>query len=103
MKLEVVKQHITAKTRTLSANWTIVFEDDMTDKKLTWRDHLTRVRGSHFGNHAANYEKPTERMKEKYPGNYIIEEYYNSKTHTFDLRLKFDTPEDETWFLLRNE
>lgn len=75
----------------------------MNDKKQTWRDSLARERGSHFGNHTANYEGTTQRMKEKYPGNYIVEEYFNSDRLAWDLRLKFDTPEDETWFLLSNE
>lgn len=34
-------------------------------------------------------------FKAQYPGTYIIEEYYNSKTMKFDLRLKFENEQDE--------
>jgi hypothetical protein len=74
------------------------------NKKLTWRDALSRERGSAFGNDfTATYTAATERMREKYPGEYIVEEYYNGKDHCFDLRLKFATPEDEIMFLLKYE
>lgn len=72
----------------------------MENKKLTWRDALKRLKGNFQETDYANAER---QMKERYPGNYIVEEYYNSAIHNWDLRLKFNTPEDETWFLLRNE
>ena len=76
----------------------------MENKKWTWRAQLAREKGSAlYGGFTANYEKATERMKEQFPGNYVVEEYYDSGVHRFELRLKFDTPEDETWFLLTNE
>jgi hypothetical protein len=55
------------------------------------------------GKFDATYEDATRRMKAKYPGNYIVEEYYNATDHIWDLRLRFDNPEDETWFMLKNE
>lgn len=75
----------------------------MENKKPTWRTELARERVSLLGTFNVTYERATERMKAKYPGNYIVEEYYDGKDHCFNLRLKFDTPEDETWFMLKNE
>jgi hypothetical protein len=74
------------------------------NKKITWRQALKRERGSHFSNDfTANYEAATKRMKAYYPGEYIIEEFYNGEEHCFDLRLKFASTEEETLFLLKYE
>lgn len=40
-------------------------------------------------------------MKKKFPGNYVLEEYYNSSTMSFKYRLKFLTEADEMWFKLK--
>ena len=42
-----------------------------------------------------------ESFQERWPGNYIIEEYYNSTKGRFDLRLKFGDPHEETLWLLK--
>ena len=42
-----------------------------------------------------------ESFQERWPGNYIIEEYYNSTKGRFDLRLKFSDPHEETLWLLK--
>lgn len=42
-------------------------------------------------------------MQKIFPGEYVVEEYFNNKTMVIDLRLKFTTPEDETVFLLKYE
>ena len=102
MKLNILKQTVYTKTRRLAAGWTIE-NDTMDNKKWTWRDELTRHKGSFMSDFKANYDIATESMKSKYPGNYVVEEYYDSRTGGFGLRLKFDTPEDETFFLLQNE
>lgn len=39
--------------------------------------------------------------QEMYPGNYKLEEYYNSDKMCFKYRLKFDTEADEMWFKLK--
>lgn len=104
MKLEIVKTELKAQTRKLKANWTVVWDETMEIPKQSWRDVLSRERGTYFKDMAdASYEPATKRMQQRYPGNYIVEEYYNNKKHTWDLRLKFDTPEDETWFMLKYE
>jgi hypothetical protein len=40
-------------------------------------------------------------MQNRWPGNYIVEEFYNPKLVRFDFRLKFNSPKDETWFRLQ--
>jgi hypothetical protein len=40
------------------------------------------------------------RMQQVYPGNYHIVRYVNADGHS-DFRIKYDTPEDETWFKLK--
>jgi len=37
----------------------------------------------------------------KYPGNYVLEEYLDAKLLKVQYRLRFETPEDKTMFLLR--
>jgi hypothetical protein len=37
----------------------------------------------------------------RYPGNYVLEEYMDSKLLKVLYRLRFETPEDKTMFLLR--
>ena len=40
-------------------------------------------------------------MQKKYPGKYVVEQFYNAESGRFDLRLKFDDPKEETFWLLR--
>lgn len=42
-----------------------------------------------------------EYMQKKYPGKYVVEQFYNAERGRFDLRLKFDDPKEETVWLLR--
>lgn len=42
-----------------------------------------------------------EFYKDTYPGNYIIDEYFDPAIQKFTSRLIFETPEDKTVFLLR--
>jgi hypothetical protein len=77
-------------------------------KKVTWRGELRRYRKSPFeqwdGTMMEHHLiRATEQMKEKYPGNYIVEEYFDPQILEFSLRLKFETPEEETLFLLKYE
>jgi hypothetical protein len=46
-------------------------------------------------------EGRTESLLKMYPGNYVVEEYYDPTTAQFLGKLKFNTPEDETWFRLK--
>ena len=40
----------------------------------------------------------TARMQEAYPGDYIIEEYYDVDKQKFAYKLDFKTPEDNAWY-----
>ena len=54
-----------------------------------------------FGIHNLNEEERLHSYKNKYPGNYVLEEYVDSKLLKVLYRLKFNTPADKTVFLLR--
>jgi hypothetical protein len=41
------------------------------------------------------------KMQELYPGNYSLDWKFDSVTGAFKLYPKFNTPEDETWFILK--
>jgi hypothetical protein len=45
--------------------------------------------------------KSKKAYKDAFPGNYTLEEYYCPKYKKFQYRIRFDTPEDKTIFLLR--
>ena len=40
-------------------------------------------------------------MKKQFPGNYVLEEFYNPETMSFKYRLKFLSEQDEIWFKLK--
>jgi len=40
-------------------------------------------------------------MQKKYPGNYTVEQYYNTDKMKWDLRLRFNDPHEKTIWLLR--
>lgn len=40
-------------------------------------------------------------MQLNYPGPYRVEQYYNADKMKWDLRLKFDDPREQTFWLLR--
>jgi len=42
-----------------------------------------------------------EQMQKNYPGNYVVQEYYDFHRMAFKAKLVFDKPEDETMFILR--
>lgn len=41
-------------------------------------------------------------MQDAMPGGYIVEEYYDKKKMMFQYRLKFNTPADETFWMIQN-
>lgn len=56
----------------------------------------------HFGGLSdVQSEIINEYMKIQYPGNYIVEEYYNVQRMAFDLRLVFKDSEEEIMFILK--
>ena len=46
-------------------------------------------------------ECATADFQKRWPGPYVVEEYYNVDKGRFDLRLKFDDPAQEAWWLLK--
>lgn len=54
-------------------------------------------------NDDARQQEVTKYMQERFPGNYTLEEYYDSNTMSFRYRLKFDSEQDEIVFKLRHE
>jgi hypothetical protein len=46
-------------------------------------------------------EQAQKSLQKTSPGNYQVEEFYNSKKHRLDLRLKFHDPKEELFWLLR--
>ena len=78
---------------------------------MNWREHLEYYSLCSFDNTTLpqmklNPEKTIldiaqEFFQKKWPGNYLIEEFYNSKKGRFDLRLKFSDPQEEIVWLLR--
>ena len=47
------------------------------------------------------YQYAMDKMQELFPGNYRLEEAYDSVSMTFKYRLKFLTEADEIWFKLK--
>lgn len=43
-----------------------------------------------------------EIMQANYPGQYIVEEYYDAKRMCFALKLKFNSPQEETMWTIKN-
>lgn len=41
-------------------------------------------------------------MQERFPGKYVVENFYNNKKMRFDLRLRFDDPKQETMWKIKN-
>ena len=79
-------------------------------KKKPWRDYLRALNPRpvfyiseddlhHYEKHAAI---SLQRMQDHYPGNYTLEKYYD-EDRGYSYRLKFDTPQDETFFRLKYE
>lgn len=47
------------------------------------------------------YQYAMSELQRNYPGNYVLEEYYNPDRMCFKYRLKFLTEADEIWFKLK--
>lgn len=75
----------------------------------TWQSYLRRL-GHGINGIAERSQNVTEEdivanaykwMQTKYPGNYTVEQYYNADKMKWDLRLKFEDPSEETFWLLK--
>lgn len=67
---------------------------------MTYKKELTRLYHSYSKNDAG-FKVLVKRLQESYPGNYTVEEYFNSDIMSWDARLKFLSEEDEMWFKLK--
>lgn len=75
----------------------------------TWQSYLRRL-GNGINGVSERSETVTEAdivaraqkyMQIRYPGNYVVEQFYNSEKMKWDLRLRFDDPQEQTVWLLR--
>lgn len=74
----------------------------------TWQGYLRRL-GNGLNGVATNkyitaediIDNAQKYMQIKYPGPYTVEQFYNADKMKWDLRLKFDDPKEETFWLLR--
>ena len=75
----------------------------------TWQSYLRRL-GNGINGVADRSKVLTEAdivanaykwMQIKYPGPYRVEPYYNAEKMKWDLRLRFEDPQEETLWLLR--
>ena len=77
----------------------------------TWQSYLRRLGNGLNGIYGAGgtttvteadiVENAQKYMMLKYPGNYQVEPYYNADKMKWDLRLKFNSPKEETFWLLK--
>lgn len=107
-------------TRKLKANWTIDHKPDVgffyapyKPMKVTYKDLLISLHNSKLQysklpmTERDDKEKQVmatvqETMQERFPGPYVVEEYYDTKRMSFALRLKFNTPAEETMWMIKN-
>lgn len=75
----------------------------------TWKSYLRRL-GNGINGVSERSKTLTEKdiivnaghyMQKRYPGNYVVESYYNSDKMKWDLKLKFDDPKQEIMWLLK--
>jgi hypothetical protein len=46
-------------------------------------------------------QQVTDMMQDRFPGPYVVEEFYNIARGCFDLRLKFEDPKQETMWRIK--
>lgn len=78
-------------------------------EKMTWQKYLQELQLKYASWTQLGQNKTgdglsdaTEMMREKYPGNYRVIEKYDSIKGKFVLKLEFDDPKEETFWLLRH-
>jgi hypothetical protein len=79
-------------------------------KKKPWQDYLHtlaprpawQITEDEIKNSDLHDEKSLQMMQGHSPGNYTLEKYYH-EYHGYSYRLKFATPQEETFFRLKYE
>jgi hypothetical protein len=76
----------------------------------TWRRQLASLHGEfnfHYGYDGTKKQsvdalmRAIALMQEEFPGNYILVEEYDEALQRYDYKMQFDTPEEESLFLIR--
>ena len=76
----------------------------------TWQSYLRRL-GNGINGISERSKTLTEKdiivnaehyMQKKYPGNYVVESYYNANKMKYDLRLRFEDPKEELMWMMKN-
>lgn len=67
---------------------------------MSYKKDLKKLYHTYTKNEAG-FKVVSKLLRESYPGNYEIEEYYNPNIMMWDARLKFLSEEDEMWFKLK--
>jgi hypothetical protein len=73
----------------------------------SWQENLARWQSSDFpgmtlsGNEESMLDLVHNKMQEHYPGNYTLDWKFDIIKGRFVLYPRFDTSEDETWFILK--
>lgn len=70
---------------------------------MSYIDTLSAIKAMHsiLRKHEDLETYATTELQSKFPGNYRIEEYYDSEYNSFKLRMVFDSEADEIDFLLK--
>jgi hypothetical protein len=109
---------LTAASRKLKDTWEIVTVSDwdfsnmriMKPKDLLLHLHNQKLQYRTYGRDTVEKADPDgeimktiqETMQANYPGPYIVEEFYDTKRMSFALRLKFNSPQEETMWTIKN-
>ncbi len=114
MKIEIEKVTVNAPARKLKGTWTIDYGYEfktmtykerliqLHNQKLQYRDLSRRDYHGHVDSDEEIIKTITEKMQHEWPGPYIVEEYFDSKRMSFALRLKFNSPQEETLWMIKN-
>lgn len=77
----------------------------MNIRPRTWQEDLRWWQSSDLlglsNNESDMLELVHTKMQENYPGNYVLDWKFDPALGAFKLYPKFDTPQDETWFILK--
>lgn len=80
----------------------------LSEKKFGWQNSLDHLTAHYYNRYTQDKDQPEFKimtaiahMQEIYPGNYILEEYYDSDTKRHRLKMVFDSPEEESMFIMR--
>lgn len=78
-------------------------------RMMTWKEmladlHLKKLAYTNMPNREkedAVLKTVTDLIQEQFPGEYIVEEFFDTNRMTFAFRLKFEDPKQETFFKLK--